>query len=293
MATPQPGILAPVPPAARYLTFRLRPEAKPQAALARLAALADGEHTVVGIGPVTVAALGRELPGLHEASAIIGLGVAFPSTPCALWLWLRGEDRGELLMRGRRLALAISDAFALEAVTDAFFHDTGRDLTGYEDGTENPKEEKAVTAAIVSGRGPGFDGGSFVAVQLWRHDLAHFDTLSREERDHAVGRRQEDNEEIADAPASAHVKRTAQESFDPTAFVVRRSMPWTNAIDEGLVFVAFGHSFAAFEALSRRMLGLEDGIVDALFRFTRPLTSSHFWCPPIKGAHLDLSALGL
>jgi putative iron-dependent peroxidase len=33
--------------------------------------------------------------------------------------------------------------------------------------------------------------------------------------------------------------------------------------------------------------------VDALFRFTRPLTSSYFWCPPIKGAHLDLSALGI
>lgn len=293
MASPQSGILAPVPPAARYLTFRLRPEAQPKAALARLAALADGERTVVGIGPVTVAALEREIPGLREATATIGRGVAFPSTPYALWIWLRGEDRGELLMRGRRLALAISDAFALEVVTDAFFHDTGRDLTGYEDGTENPKEEKANAAAVVSGCGAGLDGSSFVAVQLWRHDLAHFDTLSQEQRDHAVGRRQEDNQEIEDAPASAHVKRTAQESFEPTAFVVRRSMPWTNAIDEGLVFVAFGHSFSAFEALAKRMLGLEDGIVDALFRFTRPLTSSYFWCPPIKDAHLDLGALGL
>jgi putative iron-dependent peroxidase len=41
------------------------------------------------------------------------------------------------------------------------------------------------------------------------------------------------------------------------------------------------------------MLGLEDGIVDALFNFTRPLTSSYFWCPPTKGTKLDLSALGL
>jgi putative iron-dependent peroxidase len=293
MAPSQPGILAAVPPAARYLTFRLRPEAKPADALKRLAALADGEQTVVGIGSVTVTALGKAIPGLHEASSLIGRGVAFPSTPLALWLWLRGSDRGELLMRGRRLSLAIADAFALDSITDAFFHDTGRDLTGYEDGTENPKDEKAIAAAIVSDQGPGLDGGSFAAVQLWRHDLAHFETLSQAERDHTFGRRHEDNEEIADAPASAHVKRTAQESFEPTAFVVRRSMPWTNAVDEGLVFVAFGHSFAAFEALSRRMLGLEDGIVDALFRFTRPLTGSHFWCPPLKDVKLDLSALGI
>lgn len=293
MGNPQAGILAAVPPAARYLTFRLRSEANPRAALQRLAAAVDGDATVAGIGPVTVAALGKPLPGLREAEALVGPGVAFPSTPLALWLWLRGTDRGELLQRGRALVKLLSDAFVLDHVTDAFFHDTGRDLTGYEDGTENPKDDAATAAAIVAGQGAGLDGGSFVAVQLWRHDLAHFESFSAEERDHIVGRRREDNEEIEDAPESAHVKRTAQESFEPAAFVVRRSMPWAGALDEGLVFVAFGHSFDAFEALSKRMLGLTDGVVDALFRFTRPLTSSHFWCPPVKGKQLDLSALGL
>jgi putative iron-dependent peroxidase len=293
MGNPQAGILADVPPAARYLTFRLRPEAEPRAALRRLAAAVDGHATVAGIGPVTVAALGKPLPGLREAEALIGPGVAFPSTPLALWLWLRGTDRGELLQRGRSLVKLVDEAFVLDSVTDAFFHDTGRDLTGYEDGTENPKDDAATAAAIVAGQGPGLDGGSFVAVQIWRHDLAHFESFSDEQRDHVVGRRREDNEEIEDAPESAHVKRTAQESFDPPAFVVRRSMPWAGALDEGLVFVAFGHSFDAFEALSKRMLGLTDGVVDALFRFTRPLSSSHFWCPPVKGKQLDLSALGL
>ena len=49
-----------------------------------------------------------------------------------------------------------------------------------------------------------------------------------------------DNEELEDAPESAHVKRTAQEDFEPEAFVVRRSMPWADATSEGLEFVAFG-----------------------------------------------------
>jgi putative iron-dependent peroxidase len=293
MGEPQAGILANVPSAARYLSFRLRPEAVPGPTLARLAAAVDGEQTVVGLGALTLAALGKSVAGMREAHALVGPGVAFPSTPLALWAWLRGSDRGELLQRGRKLAQLVSDAFVLDSVTDAFFHDTGRDLTGYEDGTENPKDDAAQAAAVVAGQGPGLDGGSFVTVQLWRHDLTHFETFSQAERDHIVGRRREDNEEIDDAPESAHVKRTAQESFDPAAFVVRRSMPWAGALDEGLVFVAFGHSFDAFEALSRRMLGLEDGVVDALFRFTRPLTSSHFWCPPTKSGKLDLSHLGL
>jgi putative iron-dependent peroxidase len=113
-------------------------------------------------------------------------------------------------------------------------------------------------------------------------------------QDAMIGRRREDNAEIDDAPPSAHVKRTAQESFDPQAFVLRRSMPWAEGARAGLVFVAFGRSFDAFEAQMRRMVGAEDGITDALFRFTRPLTGAYFWCPPLAGdGRLDLRALGL
>lgn len=101
------------------------------------------------------------------------------------------------------------------------------------------------------------------------------------------------NQELDDAPESAHVKRTAQESFDPEAFILRRSMPWADAAGEGLVFVAFGRNFDAFEALLNRMVGAEDGIADALFTFTRALTGSYFWCPPVADGRLDLRALGL
>jgi putative iron-dependent peroxidase len=41
------------------------------------------------------------------------------------------------------------------------------------------------------------------------------------------------------------------------------------------------------------MTGQEDGITDGLFRFTRPLTGSYFWCPPVAGGKLDLGAVGL
>lgn len=51
--------------------------------------------------------------------------------------------------------------------------------------------------------------------------------------------------------------------------------------------------FDAFDAQLRRMVGLEDGISDALFRFTRPVTGSDFWCPPIADGRLDLRALGV
>jgi hypothetical protein len=42
----------------------------------------------------------------------------------------------------------------------------------------------------------------------------------------------------------------------------------------------------------RRMLGMDDGISDGLFRFSRPLTGCYFWCPPVCGGKLDLTVLG-
>ncbi len=128
-------------------------------------------------------------------------------------------------------------------------------------------------------------------MQQWVHDLEGFEDLGEPERDDIIGRRRSDNEELDDAPRSAHVKRTAQESFDPPAFLVRRSMPWADADGEGLLFIAFTRELDAFETQLRRMTGGDDGIVDGLFRFTRPVTGGFYWCPPVVDGRLDLRAL--
>ena len=119
-----------------------------------------------------------------------------------------------------------------------------------------PKTRKADDAVEVAS---GTSGASFVAVQQWLHDLEFFASHPQGQRDGIIGRRLSDNAELADAPASAHVKRTAQESFEPEAFVLRRSMPWADTTGEGLMFVAFGRSLDAFVAQMRRMAGLDDG----------------------------------
>jgi putative iron-dependent peroxidase len=293
MSHAQAGILQPVPSQARYLFFSL---AQPQAlrtALSRLAGIADGTRVVAMIGAGTVAALGAQVPGLHEMPDLSGPDAEVPATPTALCLWLRGEDRGDLVRLTHILEKFLAPAFHSDRVIEAFRHGHGRDLTGYEDGTENPEGEAAEAAALVQGAGPGRDGGSMAVVQQWTHDFDAFEKLGQPGQDHAIGRRHSDNEELDDAPDSAHVKRTAQESFEPVAFVLRRSMPWALAHKAGLMFVAFGHSFDAFEAQMRRMAGHEDGIVDALFTFTKPVNGAYFWCPPVVDGRLDLRAIGL
>lgn len=282
MTEPQPGILADCPAASRYLFLRQNPDADVRAALQLLAQRPVDESCVIGIGPSVASAVGMQVEGLRMHPALSGRGVVAPSTQAGLWLWLRGSDRGTLLHTGRELVDLLAPAFALDEVIEGFRHRENRDLSAYEDGTENPKGDDAIAAAFTPA------GGSFVAVQRWVHDLRRLQAMTPDERDLTMGRRLVDNEEIDDAPARAHVKRTAQESFSPPAFVLRRSMPWTDPEREGLVFVAFGNSFDSYEALLRRMLGLEDAIIDALFRFTRPISGSYFYCPPCSRGRLQL-----
>ena len=295
----QPGILAPVPRVGRYLFFSLT--AEPQTlgdVLGRFASMVDGAAVVAGLGLECVSAMGASVPGLRAFPSLAASPVVIPSTPTALWCWLRGEDMGDLVHLTRRIAQVLAPALRLDQVVDSFRHGRGpnghgRDLTGYEDGTENPHDQAAVAAALVQSSAPGMLDSSFVAVQQWVHDFAAFDAMSERAQDQMVGRRRSDNEELEDAPESAHVKRTAQESFTPEAFVVRRSMPWAQGSQAGLVFVAFGHTLDAFEAQLQRMAGLDDGVVDALFQMSKPVTGAYFWCPPLRDGRLDLQALGL
>lgn len=89
-----------------------------------------------------------------------------------------------------------------------------------------------------------------------------------------------------DAPPSAHVKRVNQERFESKAKMLRRSMPWAEGERAALMFVAFN-------AQLKRMVGVEDGIVDAVFKFSRPVRGAYFWCPPMQAGHIDLRAVGI
>ena len=293
MNSAQTGILQPIPNHARYLCFSIHDPAHLSSALRTLQELTDGKQTVAALGQTLIAALGARLGGLKNAPLLSAPGLSIDPIPEALWLWLRGDDRGDILHRSLRLCEALSPAFTLSESWDAFKHGDGRDLTGYEDGTENPTGEDASRAALVSQEHAALEGSSFVAVQRWLHHFARFEAMPVQAQDHAIGRRRSDNEELDEAPESAHVKRTAQENFSPEAFVLRRSMPWLDGNKGGLMFVAFGHSFDAFEAQLKRMIGAEDGIVDALFGFTRPISVGYYWCPAIKDGKLNLTPLGL
>lgn len=291
MPDPQASILEPIPLVGRSLTFRVAPETDIPNALRRLRDGLSPDCGVVGIGEPVALALGKPLDGLRTFPAMSGPACSVPSTQQALCFLLRGQDRGAVFDLTQDIRELVADAFLLVDSVDTFKYREGRDLTRFEDGTENPTGKLARKAAIV-GEG-SLEGSSFVAVQRWVHDLVRFRRFAEGRREELIGRRADSNEEIEDAPESAHVKRTAQESYEPETFMVRRSMPWATAEQEGLEFVAFVESLDRYERQMHRMVGHDDGIVDGLFTFSRPVTGGYYWCPPVKDGKLDLRALGI
>lgn len=276
----QSSILAPLPPCGRFITLSLKPGVNPVQFVEQLRAIDVGDGLIIGLGAPLAGALKRDIPGF---TPLAGKDAAFPSTQGAIWACLLGPDAGHILHRARAFVAAFRDWTTIEEDVASFTYDTGRDLSGYEDGTENPTGTRASEVAFNK------EGGAFVLTQRWVHSLETFNAMNRKDRDHTIGRDIESNAELADAPPSAHVKRTAQESFDPPSFMVRRSMPWGDTRELGLYFVAYAASVAPIDRVLRRMIGLEDGVTDALFRFTHPVTGSYFWCPPLEGGHLALT----
>ncbi|HHO51667.1 MAG TPA: Dyp-type peroxidase [Deltaproteobacteria bacterium] len=285
----QPAVLADVPSHASFVFLQLRHGHDPVAGAGQLAQAVHPDHLLVGLGSSLLGALGCTIPGMRPLPALSGSGIAIPTTPSDLLLRISGDDPGEVLHREREIQARLP-AFEVSDQVCAFMYGPSRDLSGYEDGTENPTGAQALAVAIQSSGGPGLEGSSVVAVQRWVHDLGTLGAMDQGQQDAIVGRSRETNEELGDAPETAHIRRTAQEDFEPEAFLVRRSMPWRDRRGAGLMFVSFSATLDPFEAQLRRMVGLDDGLVDALFTFTRPVSGGTWWCPPLGDDRLELRA---
>lgn len=292
----QTGILKTVPLLATYLSFNLKDEAAKASGLVclkQLLQMADGKRTIVGLSAALCKTLGVKAPKeLRAFKTPTGSKLKLPETPVDLLVWLRGtpaQDRGDLLTISRQVQALLGDAFVLSEAVEAFKHLRknslkSHDLTDYEDGTENPIGQKAIDFGFAA------HGSSFLALQKWQHKWDNITKMPTAEQNQIIGRNKQTNAELETAPPSAHIKRTTQEDFtlsDGTeGFNLRRSMPWSDGTNSGLMFAAFGKSFEAFDLQLARMVGADDGITDAVFKMSKPITGSFFWCPPIENGQI-------
>ena len=284
MSRHQPGIFAEDSSHHIFLEFTVpdAPSRLPCGALASTPLAAGSE--VVAFGSELVAGLANMQPpaGLRGFSAIQGIdGFAAPATQHDLFVWLHGEQRDELFVRALAWRDALAQVATIAREDHGFRFRDSRDLTGFVDGTANPKADARLDAALV-GEGENA-GGSFVLAQRWVHDLAGFATLTEAAQERVIGRTKPDSIELTGEamPKDSHVSRTDITRDGRAVKIYRRSAPAGGIRDPGLYFLAFSADLDRFDWLLQSMLGLsDDGRRDRLLGYSRPVSGSYFYAPP-------------
>lgn len=185
-SSPQTGIFTEGSTHFYYLEYRLQPDAATRdirLAIRSALAVKGGEPSE------TVVAFGKEAwdrlhpawrpEGLRDFAALSGVdGSSVPSTQRDLLFWIQSRRRDMNMQMVLAIHSFMQTVGALKLDLAGFQYLDSRDLTGFIDGTANPKEEKALEAALIP-EGQTGAGGSFVLSQQWAHNLPTFNTLSR------------------------------------------------------------------------------------------------------------------
>jgi porphyrinogen peroxidase len=179
----------------------------------------------------------------------------------------------------RRLRGAVT---AVDEVHGRYFDD--RDLLGFVDGTENPRGQAVIDAALIGAEDAAFAGGSYVITQKYLHDMAGWNALSTEAQERIIGRTKVADIELDDSvkPTSAHNALTTITENGAEFQIVRDNMPFgqTGSGEFGTYFIGYCRSPRVTEHMIENMfVGKPPGNYDRLLDFSRAVTGALFFVP--------------
>ncbi len=300
MAQPQPGIIPAPSPCALFLILRVHEPAVNGPAVAKVAAqvptlvkkvgASDRRAKLlctVGFGSEfwDVVSPGRRPASLRPFKAIEASGRSAPSTGGDLLFHIisrRHDLNFELAVRTRNL---LGGTVEVMDEVHGFRYLDSRDLTGFIDGTENPKGSERAPAALISDEDPDFAGGSYVFTQRYVHNLKHWASIPQKEQEKVIGRRKPDSKELSDRakPPTAHISRVVIEENGEELQIVRHSFPYGTVSESGLFFIAYSKSPDIPEKMLSRMMGTsDDGLHDHLMDYTQAVSGATFFAPSLN-----------
>jgi putative iron-dependent peroxidase len=210
-----------------------------------------------------------------------------PSTPGDVFFHIRAERMDLCFELAAQIMAQLADSVAPVDETHGFRYFDDRDLTGFVDGTENPRGAESVAATIVGDADPVFAGGGYVMVQKYVHDLAAWHRLSTETQERIIGRTKLDDIELDDAhkPSFAHNALTTLVENGTEVKILRHNMPFGNVSggDSGTYFIGYARSLQPLETMLENMVfGLPPGNYDRLLDFTHAVTGTNFFAPSVE-----------
>jgi porphyrinogen peroxidase len=161
-----------------------------------------------------------------------------------------------------------------------------RDLLGFVDGTENPRGEAMIEAALIGEEDSAFAGGSYVIVQKYLHDMDGWNGLSTETQERIIGRTKLSDIELDDSikPTSAHNALTTITENGKEFQILRDNMPFGQAGEGefGTYFIGYCRTPRITEQMLENMfVGRPPGNYDRLLDFSRAATGNLFFVPSV------------
>ncbi|MGE3977509.1 MAG: Dyp-type peroxidase [Nitrospira sp.] len=299
MPTPQPGVLAGGSPHAYFLTFTTGHGAERSAWIkamrdilptAKTLAIREkraGLFCAFGIGSSLWDRLspGNRPAGLRPFRAIEANGRVAPATGGDLLVQICSGRHDLNLDLAMKLAQRLQQVATVSEEIHGFRYRDSRDLTGFIDGTENPKGKARSVAALIGAEDRRFACGSYVAVQRYIHDLERWRRVGDREQEGIIGRTKRNSVELPKSrkPDTAHITRVVIERDGEELQILRQSYPWGTVREAGLYFVAYTKSLDIFDLMLARMMGTaDDGKHDRLMEFSRAVTGATFFVPSLE-----------
>ncbi|APC96498.1 Dyp-type peroxidase [Francisella frigiditurris] len=281
----QLGIVEPNTSSAMYMMFNIANEENLEFGLKVLQKFVDGKTIVAGFGNNLIKHFLKV--DLYKKQKF-NSNLMQDDSGYDLVLWIKEEDKGVIFHHAFNIRKALLEFFDFKKAVSAYSYHRKFDLSGFEDGIENPKGDEVVPVAIIN---EGLlEGSSFWVLQQWQHDFNWLMNASQSEKEGCIGRSMDDSHQLSNLKDYAHISRSAKENFSPEANLLRKSMPWSDgSLNGGFMFSCFASSFRSFNLQMGRMLGDGDGIIDGVFKFSKILNTSYLWCPPFKKGKLDIS----
>ncbi len=206
-----------------------------------------------------------------------------PATQADVFVWIAGASYDVVFDLAREALTKLAPVASVTRELDGWSYKHSRDLTGFEDGTENPSLMIAPGVATIPGQRPGA-GGSVLLVQQWEHDSKAWEALAVSDQERVIGRSKAESIELPEEvqPETSHVSRTTVEIHGNEQKIFRRNTAYGNAVAHGTIFVGFSQDRDRLELMLRRMAGADDGIRDALTRYATPLSGAYYFCPSLR-----------
>jgi len=222
-----------------------------------------------------------ELHPFREFRAVSRHAVA---TPGDMLFHIRAKRMDLCFEIAAQIMAKLGDAVTAVDEVHGFRYFDDRDLLGFVDGTENPRGQAVIEAALIGAEDSAFAGGSYVITQKYLHDLDGWNALSTEAQERIIGRTKLADIELDDSikPTSAHNALTTITENGTELQIVRDNMPFgqVGSGEFGTYFIGYCRTPRVTEQMIENMfVGRPAGNYDRMLDFSRAVTGTLFFVP--------------